>query len=52
MSSWTKLVDLLINMAQKRKILTEVDEGNLTFSTSEASPFTHETYFSKENPKG
>jgi len=34
MSSWTKLVDPLINMAQKRKILTAVDEGNLKFVTS------------------
>lgn len=52
MSSWSKLVDPLINMAHKRKILTEVDEGSLKCSTSEASRFTHETYFSKENPKG
>ena len=32
MSSWTKLVDPLINMAKKRKILTAVDEGNLKFA--------------------
>lgn len=33
MSSWEKLVDPLINVAQKRKILTSVDEGNLKFAT-------------------
>ena len=33
MSSWEKLVDPLINMAQKRKILTSVDEGNLKYAT-------------------
>ena len=33
MSSWEKLVDPLINVAQKRKILTSVDEGNLKFVT-------------------
>lgn len=33
MSSWEKLVDPLINMAQRRKILTSVDEANLKFAT-------------------